>query len=64
MQEERQREYVIGDEVTDDGANYYKITDIKVQEIKTFTKGVLKFTRLYFGEKHPPIWSYNVKGKK
>jgi hypothetical protein len=56
--------YKIGEEVTFDGVTYYEITDIKEEQIETMSKGTLIFTRLYFGDKHKPEWSHNVKGRK
>jgi hypothetical protein len=59
-----QEEFKVGDNVTMDGYSYFEVTHVNKEEVKTMSKGTLVFTRLYFGEKHPPVWSYNVKGKK
>lgn len=47
-------------QATFDGTNWLDITDIKTEEVKTRSKGVLVFTRLYFGMAHAPAYDYEV----
>lgn len=52
----------IGDEVCfDESGQYFVVTDIADQNVKTFKKGSLFFQRLYFGDKHKPEFSWRVK---
>lgn len=48
-------------EATFDGSTWYDVTDVKTEEVKTRTRGVLVFTRYYFGKAHAPAYSYEIK---
>lgn len=49
-------------QATFDNVVWYDITDIKTEEVKTRRKGVLTFTRFYFGTAHAPAYDYETKG--
>lgn len=57
-------EIKVGDSVTFDGYNWFEVTKIVTEDVKTRKKGSIVFTKLYFGESHQPMYSYNVKDVK
>lgn len=48
-------------EATFDGSTWYDVTDVRKEEVKTRKKGVIVFTRYYFGDKHAPAYDYDIK---
>lgn len=51
-------------QATFDGITWYDITDIKTEEVKTRRKGVLIFTKFYFGTAHAPAYDYEVQATR
>ena len=49
-------------QATFDGVTWYDITLEVKQEVKTRKKGILVFTKFYFGEYHAPAYDYETKG--
>lgn len=50
----------VGDEVLLPCCDWLVVQDIKTETVRTRTKGELKFTKLYFGDKHAPAYTYEV----
>ena len=44
-------EIKVGDSVTFDGYNWFTVTKIVTEDVKTRKKGSIVFTKLYFGER-------------
>lgn len=57
-------EIKVGDSVTFDGHNWFEVTNVVTEEVKTRKKGEIVFTKLYFGTIHQPMYSYSVKAIK
>lgn len=53
-------EISIGDSVTFNGSDYFVVTNITTEEIKTRKKGTLVFVKLYFGDAHRPMYKHSV----
>lgn len=53
----------IGDECRMKGeTEWYKVTDVTIEEVKTIHKGTLYFVRVYFGyDDHRPVWGYEIE---
>lgn len=53
----------IGDECRMKGeTEWYKVTDVTIEEIHTIHKGILYFVRVYFGyDDHRPVWGYEIE---
>lgn len=49
-------------QATIDGITWYDVTDVVTEEVKTRRKGVITFTKYYFGMEHSPVYSYELKG--
>jgi hypothetical protein len=54
----------IGDWVTFNESDWFQVTNIIVEEIKTRKKGTFAFIKLYFGDKHQPMYTHSVLGVK
>lgn len=57
-------EIAIGDSVSFNGSDYFVVTNITTEEIKTRKKGTLVFVKLYFGDAHEPMYKHSVVGVK
>jgi hypothetical protein len=55
------KELKIGDKVSFNEVDFYEITNIIVEKIPTRRRGEIVFTKLYFGDKHQPMYKHNVK---
>lgn len=58
-----ENEIKIGDECRMKGEKeWYKVTDVTIEEIHTIHKGILYFVRVYFGyDDHRPVWDYEIE---